>query len=74
MASVTAFEPGTGVVESFDEARGLGVIRSDDGSELPFHCTRIADGTRTTTAGRRVRFTVVPGRLGRWEAADIEPA
>jgi hypothetical protein len=47
------------------------VIRTDAGDELGFHCTAIADGTRTVDAGRRVRARVVPGRLGRWEAADV---
>ncbi|HEX8802928.1 MAG TPA: cold shock domain-containing protein [Acidimicrobiales bacterium] len=65
---------GTGVVQSFDDARGLGVVRADDGAELPFHCTAIADGTRTIAVGRRVAFTVVAGHLGRWEAADIADA
>jgi cold shock CspA family protein len=38
----------------------------------PFHCTAIADGSRTVETGRRVRFDVVPGLLGRWEASGIE--
>jgi cold shock CspA family protein len=71
-ASPQPFEPGTGVVSSFDEPRGLGVITSVDGIELSFHCTAIADGTRTISVGERVRFVVVPGRAGRWEAARIE--
>jgi cold shock CspA family protein len=66
------FEPGTGVVSDFDEPRGLGTIRSSTGEELPFHCTAIADGTRTISVGERVRFQVVPGRIGRWEATRIE--
>jgi cold shock CspA family protein len=64
--------PGTGVVAEFDEPRGLGVIRGDDGADVPFHCTAIADGSRTVETGRRVRFDVVPGLLGRWEASGIE--
>jgi cold shock CspA family protein len=64
--------PGTGVVAEFDEPRGLGVIRGDDGADVPFHCTAIADGSRTVETGRRVRFVVVPGLLGRWEASGIE--
>jgi cold shock protein len=65
--------PGRGVVEAFDDPRGLGVVRSDDGVELPFHCTAVADGTRTIAVGARVAYRVVPGRLGRWEAADLRP-
>jgi cold shock CspA family protein len=71
-----AFEPGTGEVASFDEARGLGTITvagdGDGSGELPFHCTAIADGTRTISVGERVRFQVIPGPAGRWEAAQIE--
>jgi cold shock CspA family protein len=63
--------PATGVVESFDEPRGLGEVRTDEGAVLPFHCTAIADGSRTIVVGTPVRFTVVAGRLGRWEAAQI---
>jgi CspA family cold shock protein len=61
----------TGVVESFDDPRGLGAVRSDDGDVLPFHCTAIADGSRTIEVGKPVRFTIVAGRSGRWEAAHI---
>ena len=70
---VAPFVQATGTVESFDEPRGLGVIRADDGAALPFHCTAIADGSRTIAVGQPVRFTVVPGHLGRWEAAQITP-
>lgn len=68
---IRAFEPGTGEVASFDEARGLGTIKVA-GDELPFHCTAIADGTRTISVGERVRFQITPGPGGRWEATHIE--
>ncbi len=64
----------TGVVTSFDEAVGLGVVRSDAGDELPFHCTAIADGTRNIAEGTAVRYEVVPGRRGRWEATGLVDA
>jgi cold shock CspA family protein len=57
-----------GSVAAFDEHRGLGEIAGDDGVTYPFHCTGIADGTRTIEVGASVRFEVVAGRLGRWEA------
>jgi len=63
----------TGVVASFDDPRGLGTVRADDGTEYPFHCTAIADGTRTIDEGVAVDFEIVAGRLGRWEAAGIRP-
>jgi len=60
-----------GTVATFDERRGLGTIRTDDG-EHAFHCTQIADGSRTVRVGATVEFTIVPGRIGDWEAAHIE--
>jgi cold shock CspA family protein len=60
-----------GTVAAFDEHKGLGTVRSDDGRELPFHCTSIADGSRRVDVGARVRFSVVGGHRGRWEAADV---
>jgi len=62
-----------GTVESFDEAAGLGVIRVADGSTYPFHCTQVADGSRTIPAGVAVDFEIMPGRSGRWEATSIQP-
>jgi cold shock CspA family protein len=62
-----------GVVVSFDGARGLGEVEGEDGRRYPFHCTRIADGSRTILVGAKVEFVVVPGLPGRWEASDIRP-
>ena len=64
----------TGKVAEFDEHRGWGTVRADEGPEHFFHCTAIADGSRTIGEGAPVRYRIVPGRLGRWEAAEIEPA
>lgn len=61
-----------GTVVSFDAPRGLGVVVDDAGTDFPFHCTAIADGTRTVEPGTRVRFEIAPG-LGRWEAGTLEP-
>ena len=60
-----------GVVAEFDDPKGYGTIRADDGTEYFFQCTRIADGTRTIEPGARVTFSVVAGHRGRHEAADI---
>lgn len=59
-----------GRVVEFDEHVGLGEIESD-GRRYPFHCTRIADGTRTIPVGAAVTFETMPGHLGRWEATAI---
>jgi cold shock CspA family protein len=60
-----------GTVERFDAATGLGEIMSSDAVTYPFHSTVIADGTRTISVGVAVEFEVVPGHLGRWEAAAV---
>lgn len=61
-----------GVVCEFDEHRGYGTVRASDGRQLFFHCTAIADGSRTVAVGVRVAFSVRAGHLGRWEAVDVE--
>ena len=65
---------GRGRVTEFDPERGTGLIIGDDGARLPFHCTQIADGTRDIAVDTAVRYDVVPGSLGAWEAAAVEPA
>jgi CspA family cold shock protein len=61
-----------GTVVAYDDHKGYGTVRSeDDGTELFFHCTSIADGTRTIEVGAAVEYEVVAGRLGRWEAAAV---
>jgi cold shock CspA family protein len=64
----------TGKVVAFDERRGLGEIEGEGGERYAFHCTAIADGSRTIALNAVVEFAVVPGLLGRWEAADIQRA
>ena len=65
----------TGEGRSRRSTSGAGSARSraDDGTVYPFHCTVIADGTRTIAVGAAVEFEVVPGHLGRWEAAAVRP-
>jgi hypothetical protein len=59
-----------GVVTRFDEAVGLGEV--DDGERrYLFHCTQIADGTRTIPVGAAVSFDPTPARHGQWEATDL---
>ena len=62
-----------GRVARFDVEVGLGTLRGDDGRDYPFHCTQIADGSRTVDEGVRVSFAVVAGHGGRWEAMAIRP-
>jgi CspA family cold shock protein len=60
-----------GRVERFDEAAGLGTVRADDGAAYLFHCTQIADGTRTIPVSVTVEFALIPGRHGQWEAGEL---
>ena len=62
-----------GTVVEFDERRGLGVLATAEGERLTFHAVSISDGSRRISEGARVRFTLRPGNLGEWEAADLEP-
>ncbi len=63
--------PRIGVVAEFDEPRGLGVVRDDDGLNYPFHCAAIADGTRRIEPGTRVVFSIAAGHRGRDEARAV---
>jgi cold shock CspA family protein len=60
-----------GSIERFDEAVGLGTVRGEDGMAYPFHCSQIADGSRTIDEGVTVWFEVVAGHQGQWEASAI---
>jgi len=59
-----------GVVVDYDDHAGFGWVEAD-GNRFWFHCTRLLDGSRHAEAGQPVSFAVVPGHLGRWEAAQI---
>lgn len=61
-----------GTVTQFDDAAGLGTVTAEDGTAYAFHCTQIADGSRTIAAGTPVSFELV-ARLGRHEATAIRP-
>lgn len=70
--AIASLGTSTGSVSDFDDHLGLGTVTGDDGTTYHFHCTGIADGTRTIETGTPVRFDVIAGRLGRWEAWRIE--
>ncbi len=55
----------------FDQAVGTGEIESDDRRIYPFHCTEIADGSRSIDVATRVVFQISVGRQGRDEATAI---
>lgn len=70
-AATGAFERHSGTVTAFDDFGGWGTVTDAEGTERFFHCTAIADGTRTIAVGTDVAFVVVPGAVGRWEATDL---
>ncbi|MCB1040364.1 MAG: cold shock domain-containing protein [Acidimicrobiales bacterium] len=60
-----AFGTWTGRVAAFDDHVGSGTVTADGtGRSWPFHCTRIADGSRTIAVGLWVTFEVEPGPTG----------
>ena len=59
-----------GTVTAFDDHKGWGTITGDDATSWYFHCTQIADGSRTIAVGAVVVFEPLP-RLGRYEATHI---
>ena len=63
----------SGQVATFDDHVGRGEIEAGGGMRFPFHCTAIADGTRTVAPDTVVRFRLVPGPLGALEAIGITP-
>jgi hypothetical protein len=64
----------TGRIASFDEFVGRGEVEARGGMRFPFHCTAIADGTRSIALDTPVRFRLVPGPLGALEATRITAA
>jgi len=61
------------VVATFDDPMGVGQLDLGDGRVVPFHCTAIADGSRTIVAGTPVAFSLVTAHHGRVEATAIVP-
>ena len=61
-----------GRIALFDDARGDGVFRSENGEEFYFHCVVIADGSRTIAPGTLARALRRVGHLGRDEVGHVE--
>ena len=74
MSRVAPLPVAHGRVVHYDDHRGLGEVEDRDGRRVPFHCTAIADGTRTIAVGAEVVFRVVTGPVGTEEAAELRPA
>lgn len=66
-----AYSRRSGTVASFDDTRGAGEIIDEDGKHRwPFHCTRIAGGSRTIEVGSPVTYRAEPGPTG-LEAVEV---
>lgn len=65
------FETERGVVVAYDDHVGWGIVRGTSGIDLGFHCTALADGSRTIEVGVDVAYRIVPNGPGRWEATSI---
>jgi cold shock CspA family protein len=61
----------SGRIATFDDHVGRGEIEARGGMRFPFHCTAIADGTRTIAPDTPVKFRLRPGPLGALEATAI---
>jgi len=65
----------TGRVSGFDDHAGRGEVEVTGAAmRFPFHCTAIADGSRTIAPDVPVVFRLVIGPLGALEATAITPA
>jgi cold shock CspA family protein len=60
-----------GHIESFDDDRGDGLVRADNGEAFYFHCVNIADGSRHVERGQTVSLRRAVGHLGHDQALDI---
>ena len=63
----------TGTVKFFNDQKGYGFIKPDDGSEdLFIHRSKIQTSSQTLIDDQRVEFEVGQGRKG-LEAQDVRP-
>jgi hypothetical protein len=60
-----------GLIESFDDRRGDGVLLSDEGEQFYFHCVSIVNGTRHIEPGVRAQGERRVGHVGRDEVAAV---
>lgn len=55
----------TGTVKFFNETKGFGFIKQDNGPDVFVHFSALSgSGFRTLTEGQRVQFTVTQGQKG----------
>lgn len=69
----SVFGSSRGTVTGYDDHVGAGVVTGDDGQTWWFHCTRIADGSRSVPVGAVVSFVLSAGPNG-IEAIEVAPS
>ena len=63
----------TGVVKFFNDQKGFGFIKREDGDDLFVHFSNIAgSGFRKLVEGQTVEFEIAQGRKG-LEATNVRP-
>ena len=63
----------TGTVKFFNNEKGYGFIRTEQGGDVFVHYSNIqGSGYRSLEEGQRVEFDVAPGRKGE-EAQNVRP-
>ncbi len=63
----------TGTVKFFNETKGFGFIKQENGPDVFVHFSAIqSDGFRTLTEGQKVQFTVGTGQKGP-QAENVQP-
>lgn len=63
-----------GVVQWFNDAKGYGFIKRNDGSDVFVHFTAIqGNGFKTLKEGQEVEFTIIKGKKG-LQAEDVSKA
>ena len=63
-----------GRVVDYDDHKGYGFLETTDGRRLFFHCTAIADGTRSIPVDADVDYDEVTDPRGKPEAANVRQA
>ena len=62
-----------GTVKWFNEKKGYGFIKKEDGEDVFVHYSAInSSGFKSLQEGQAVQFNVVKGPKG-WQAADVQP-
>lgn len=65
--------PMRGRVAEYDDHKGYGELEVEGGGRLFFHCTAIANGSRSIAVGAEVEYEPRTDPRGKHEAANVRP-